>query len=355
MSLDDPLHPARRHPSRLPLLLLRFIATALVMTSGGLGGLSTARASAAPAVPSPLPAPSRVQGVDRYDQAVKAAATFSAASIVYVASGEKFADALSSAAVAAHHGSPLLLTPRDAIPDTVLAELARLRPATIVIVGGEASVSEAVAEQVSQRVIGSTVVRIAGADRYEVSRNLLADPAVGAIRAATVFAVTGANFPDALTASPAAAHHGSSPVLLVDGSVRSVSAAEVDVLHGLGALAVRLVGGENSLSVPLEASLGERFQVTRSAGADRFEAGVAVNHAVFASATRVYLASGVSFPDALSGGPLAAHFDAPLYVVQPNCVPGSVLAELDRLHPAEIVILGGPNTLGPGVDALARC
>jgi putative cell wall-binding protein len=278
------------------------------------------------------------------------------ADLVYVTSGEKFADALSTAAVAGRHAAPLLLTPRDAVPESVIAELGRLEATTIVVVGGPASVSDAAMEQLSQQVAGATVVRIGGADRYEVSRNLLTEPTFGAIRGTTVFAVTGANFPDALTASPAAVHAGGSPVLLVDGTEHSATDAEVSVLHGLGANDVHLVGGINSLSSELEVNLGNRhFLVTRSEGADRYEAGVNVNRWAFDSASVVYLASGTSFPDALSGGPRAAMAGAPLYVVQPNCVPASVLGEIVRLQAQEIVILGGPNTLGQGVDALTPC
>ncbi|SDZ50385.1 cell wall-binding repeat-containing protein [Herbiconiux ginsengi] len=325
------------------------------------GALSPAQAvSSSQAVPGvqaryAFPTPTRIQGVDRYDQAIKISSGYGRSDVVYLASGEKFADALSTAAVAGRHGAPLLLTPPDAVPENVVAELLRLKPTTIVLVGGPASVSDAAMEQLSQRISGATTVRIGGADRYEVSRNLLAEPTFGAIRATTVFAVTGATFPDALTASPAAVHTGLSPVLLLDGSQSAVKDADRAVLNGLGASNVHLVGGVNSLSVALQNSLGGRFTVTRSDGADRYEAGANVNRTFYSSASKVYLASGTTFPDALSGGPLAAKSDAPLYVVQPNCIPGSVLVDMTRLNPREIIILGGPNTLGPGVDALTPC
>ncbi|MCS5716881.1 cell wall-binding repeat-containing protein [Herbiconiux sp. CPCC 205763] len=340
---------------RFPKVASLGLVAALIAVMG-IGAASSAQALSAPRAPYVMPTPTRIQGADRYDQAIKASSAMRTADLVYVTSGEKFADALSTAAVAGRHGAPLLLTPRAAVPESVIAELGRLEPTTIVVVGGPASVSDEAMEQLSQRVAGATVVRIGGADRYEVSRNLLTEPTFGAIRGETVFVVTGANFPDALTASPAATHTGASPVLLVDGAEHVATEAEISVLHSLGANDVHLVGGVNSLSSELEVNLGGRhFVVTRSEGADRYEAGVSVNRWAFESASTVYLASGTAFPDALSGGPRAAQSGSPLYVVQPNCVPASVLGEIKRLQAQQIIILGGPATLGSGVDSLTPC
>jgi putative cell wall-binding protein len=328
---------------------------AALVAASAIAGASSARAVSAPQAPYLLPAPTRIQGIDRYDQAIQVSSATRMADIVYVVSGERFADALSTSAVAAHHDSPLLLTPHDFVPQNVLAELARLRPSTVVVVGGTAAVSDAAMEQLSQGVSGATVVRIDGADRYEVSRKLLADPTVGAARRGTIFAVTGADFPDALTATPAAVHTDVSPVLLLNGSATDLSSGENALLDELGVRSVGLVGGQRSVSAALETSLGEDRIVRRIEGADRFATGVAVNNAAFTSASTVYLASGTSFPDALSGGARAAREGAPLYVVLHDCIPTAVLDDIGRLQPQRIVILGGPAALGAGVDALTPC
>ncbi len=311
------------------------------------------------AVPAaPLPVPIRLAGADRYEQAVLAAqAAFTTSDTVFVASGEKFPDALSAVSVAAQNDAALLLTPAAALLPTVGDEIAALRPSVVVVVGGPASVSDAVLEQLSRRVRQAIVLRIGGADRFAVSRALIADASVGFGTADEIFVANGGGFADALTASPAAAAGARvHPVLLVDGAEPAPSAEETMVITGLGARSAHLVGGLHSIGAALESSLrtgglgGRRF-----AGADRFEVGVLVNQQAFGSARVVYLASGLVFPDALSGGALAAHEKAPLYVVPQNCVPQPVLDELVRLAPSTIVVLGGPATLGPGVDALTPC
>ncbi|MCS5734394.1 cell wall-binding repeat-containing protein [Herbiconiux daphne] len=333
---------------------IRMIASLAVMVAAfvviGAGPTSNALAGA-----PVLPATTRIDGADRYAVAVKASSTgFTSASVIYVASGEKFADALSATSVAGLHNSPLLLTPAASLLPNVAAEVTRLHPTTIVVVGGTASVSDDVLEQLSRAATGATVLRIGGADRFEVSRALVSDPTVGVDHAFGVLVATGATFPDALTASPAAAKLGS-PVMLVNGAASASTPAERAIILRLGRHA-EIIGGPNSVSEKFEEDLRRDVFVGRLSGADRFEVGANVNASVFnEGATTAYLASGLTFPDALSGGSLAAHDRAPLYVVQQNCVPGSVLTELDRLKPSRIVLLGGTNTLGAGVANLQPC
>ena len=67
--------------------------------------------------------------------------------VVYIATGLSFPDALSGAPVAGIKGGPILLVPGTSIPAAIATELTRLRPATIVILGGTGVVSASVATQ----------------------------------------------------------------------------------------------------------------------------------------------------------------------------------------------------------------
>ncbi|MFB2580669.1 cell wall-binding repeat-containing protein [Herbiconiux sp. P15] len=302
------------------------------------------------------PAVSRVAGIDRYAQALAVSAlTFGdgGADTVYLASGEKFTDALSATAVAAQHAAPLLLTGAAGLPAGVLEEIRRLGATDVVVVGGEASVSAAVAAQL-KAATAARVTRIGGADRFEVSRALIGHPEFGVTRADAAFVATGANFPDALTASPAAAV-SRSPVLLVDGSLASINAAESALLDELGTTSIGIVGGPASVSASFASSIERSFAVTRYAGSTRFAVGASVNGASFASASTVYLASGYAFADALSGGVAAGIGKAPLYVTPPTCLTPEVWAEVGRLAPAKVVLLGGTSTLEPSLERLSPC
>jgi hypothetical protein len=69
--------------------------------------------------------------------------------IAFIATGANFPDALAGAAAAGVLGGPVLLTTRDSLPAVTAAELARLRPARIVVLGSSGVVSDAVLSAVA--------------------------------------------------------------------------------------------------------------------------------------------------------------------------------------------------------------
>ncbi len=64
--------------------------------------------------------------------------------VVYLATGTNFPDALSGAAVAGVQGGPVLLTDTTSIPAVIQAELTRLKPQKIVVLGSDASINNTV-------------------------------------------------------------------------------------------------------------------------------------------------------------------------------------------------------------------
>jgi cell wall-associated NlpC family hydrolase len=195
----------------------------------------------------------RVQGADRYaTAALLSSATYApGVPIAYVATGTAFPDALTAAAAAARRG-PVLLVPSHGLSAPTSAELNRLQPRQIVIVGGLSAVPMAAQTLITWVLRNSTVRRIAGGDRYTTAASVADDAYPGG--AATVYLATGTNFPDALTAAAAAGGRG--PVLLVPpGGPASAAAAEVG---RLGPARIVLVGGTAAVSdaAAAEVSLG---------------------------------------------------------------------------------------------------
>ena len=112
----------------------------------------------------------RVYGADRYETAIKVAASFSpGVPVVYVATGMNYPDALSAAPAAAAQGGPLLLVPPTGLSAAVRDELRRLKPALIVVAGGEGAVSRSTYTALSG--LAPSIRRDAGADRYSTSRS----------------------------------------------------------------------------------------------------------------------------------------------------------------------------------------
>jgi spore germination protein YaaH len=187
----------------------------------------------------------RIGGADRY----AGAANLSAASfapgvpVAYLATGQNFPDALALGPVAGRDGGPILLLTRDTIPSPTAAELSRLAPGRIVVLGGSGSVSDAVLAGLGAYTSGG-VTRIGGADRYAGAANLSAAsfPADGP---ATVYVVTGLNYPDGLSAGPVAAR-ARGPILLV--ATDSLPAAVATELRRLNPSQVIIVGGTASVS-----------------------------------------------------------------------------------------------------------
>lgn len=136
--------------------------------------------------------------------------------------------------------------------------------------------------------------------------------------------------------------------------------ATKQVLEDHDVVRATVVGGPASVDDAAMYSLAYMTSVyyeniTREWGEDRFSAAVNTDADAFASASTVYLASGLKFPDALVGGVLAGAGHAPLYLVRPDCIPSRVIDEIQRLNPTKIVILGGTASLSAAIDRLTEC
>lgn len=297
----------------------------------------------------------RIGGNDRYDVAVAISQQNfpNPVSTVYIATGENYPDALSAAPAAAKAGAPLLLVPSGALPASVRSELERLKPAEIIVVGGPSSVSPAVYSTLSR--LTTTISRRTGLDRYEVSRNIAAN--AFATGASVAYVATGENFPDALSASAAAGTLGA-PVILVPGIAETLDPLTAALITQLGVTEIRIAGGPASVIPALETQMAAIPGVTtvrRLTGSDRFKVSGNINRDAFTSATRVYLASGLKYPDALSGAAVAGAQHAPLYVIPETCIPSYVLQDIISFGATQMTILGGPASVSPAVLRYAQC
>jgi putative cell wall-binding protein/5-hydroxyisourate hydrolase-like protein (transthyretin family) len=295
---------------------------------------------------------SRVGGADRYVAAVNVskAAYAEGADVVFVVSGQNYSDALSAGPAAVAASAPLLLTPPDRVLATVRAEMDRLDPRRIVIVGGPASVSRDVEEALAGI---AEVERISGSDRYAVSR-AVARMTIADTGAEIAYIATGTNFPDALSAG-AAAGAQKAPVILVNGRAGDVPDATEALLRDLGIDEIIVAGGPASVSPEIAAALQALAPVTRLGGADRFAASAAISADAFGYAEQAFLVTGLRFPDALSGAAWAGAENAPLYVSRGDCVPRIVLDAMTAQGVQRVTLIGGTASLATEVAALERC
>lgn len=203
--------------------------------------------------------------------------------------------------------------------------------------------------------VPATVTRLAGDDRYETAVAVAkrAFPS----HAPVVYLAAGANFPDALAAGPAAAAEHAALLLTTADGLPASTAAE---LKALAPGRVVIVGGTSSIGSAVERSVHRLLPsatVQRRSGANRYETANQLVGSVFHSASTVYVASGATFPDALGAGAAAGSNGDPLLLVDPSSpgVAASTAAAIKRLHPAHIVVVGGPSAVPAGiVTALGR-
>lgn len=299
-------------------------------------------------------------GADRYATAVALSQQgyASGANVVYVAQGANYPDALGAAPAAASQGAPLLLTPFSSLPNLVIDEIIRLNPTRIVVVGGEGVVSAFVFSQLQALVADpAEVVRLAGADRYATARAVVryAYIATGVPLPTIAYIATGTNYPDALSAAAAGGAIGA-PVVLVNGAAGSLDVATVALLDELGVNSTRIAGGTASVSNGIQSDLAAFTAVSRYAGTDRYQTSQLLNAAAFSAGTdQVFIATGLQFPDALSGAALAGAVAAPLYVVPTTCIPSQSKTDIIAGTPILITLVGGPGVLAASVKTLTSC
>ena len=210
--------------------------------------LRTTDVTTAPPEPTLVPV-FRQSGADRYATAAAiSAATFTpGVPVAYVATGLNFPDALAGAAAAGYLGAPILLVTPDSVPAPTVAELQRLQPGRIVILGGPGAVSDGVAGTLSYYTTGG-VFRQSGADRYATAAAISAATFTPGVPVAYV--ATGLNFPDALAGAAAAGYLGAPILLVTPDSVPAPTAIElarlnpgrVVILGGPGAVSDAIVG-----------------------------------------------------------------------------------------------------------------
>lgn len=268
----------------------------------------------------------RIAGVDRYATAAAISRAFfdPGVDIAYIATGENFPDALAgSAAAGVGTGGPVLLVRSDSIPVDVRAELTRLAPKKIVILGGTAAVS-AKAENLLKAF--GPVSRVAGNDRFATAAQTSAN-AFGT--ADTVYIATGRNFPDALSGGPAAIQDAG-PVLLVEQD--SIPGTVKTELSRLNPSQIQVLGGTAAVSDAVVSQLGTYASaVDRISGPNRYATAAEVSRATFPSSGIIFIATGENFPDALAGGPVAGMLGGPILLVQNDAVPGNTKNEIARL------------------------
>lgn len=356
----------------------------------------------------------RLAGPDRYGTAVSLSRWVhdGLTEVAYIATGATYADALAASSAAGRAHVPILLVGQNMIPDDVKVELRRLRPRSIVVLGGAAAVSDAVVAQLAAFAVPEVVAGdVAGADAGlgapgvgapadlvgEAAGTVAGDPdsqpgapedsagviapgevlpgdlapalepvrrIAGANRyetaalvaadswpsgARTVYLASGEVFADALSAGAVAAFHDA-PLLLTRG--KSLPDHTASQLARLTPARVVLVGGTAAVAEDVAAAVTEllpKAELVRVGGSDRFAtSALLVQDTWPEGAEAVFLATGANWPDALGAGPSAARFASPVLLMRGHCVPAVIRDVQAGLNPLVYYLVGGDKAIGSG-------
>ena len=293
----------------------------------------------------------RVFGLDRYETASAVGAIWETAGTVFVATGDKFPDALAAGAAASAYGVPVLLVRPTNVPASTRLLLERLGPTTIVLAGGTSAISTAVEAELRD-LTGANIVRLGGLDRYETADLLTGDAWDGYV-SDRVWVASGRDFADPLIASTAAAVFGDAFVL-VDG-LRPLPTFTRTRLSALDPADITVVGAPTAFAASTLDELRSVATLTTVFDADVSNRSVKVWNGMDVS-TWASLATVANFPDALSAVPFSALEPvSPLMLVPSTCVTGAVKNEFSRLGVSKLAIFGGPAALSERVEALTLC
>ncbi|HUH08311.1 MAG TPA: cell wall-binding repeat-containing protein [Egibacteraceae bacterium] len=204
----------------------------------------------------------RLGGATRFGTAAAVAEQVAEAGVdplhVYITEGSHpdesrgWPDAVAVSGLSALKRRPILLVEADRLPSETAAALEDLDVSQATIVGGTAAVSSAV--ELAIAAAGVNVDRLPGDTRYETSfRTAVASIGAGA-EPAELWLATGTNWPDALSAGPAAAAAGG-VLLLVSGTDLAASPLVEQWLSDHRPTQITLLGGTAAISAEVENAL----------------------------------------------------------------------------------------------------
>ncbi len=298
------------------LLMLALIACACVFSFALVLGVSDAFAAES----------GSIAGANRYDTAAQQAraAYPSGSSCVIVASGENgyWADALSASGLAGALDCPILFAQKDYLPSETWDTITTLGAKHVILIGGTASVSEAVENTLGACGSVTKVDRIAGDDRYATQVEIYRYGKSGYDGknhwgSELAIVASGANFPDALSGSYLAVRKAA-PIFLVDGSGEFNADQEEILLYTCFNQSV-LIGGTDVISdetygfveaASMATSKDAAAHVVRIGGDTRYETSSLVAQWCvdqgYASWDKLSFVSGDVPYDALAGSVLTA-------------------------------------------------
>ena len=280
----------------------------------------------------------RLGGENRYETAALINNKMMSETLI-IASGNDFADALSSTSLVKYYNAEIHLVNKELDTNTINS-LNNNEFKKVIIVGGTKVISTDIENELKLKLGSENVKRIGGKDRYETSELIAANVLEVNNSVNVAFIATGNDFADALSVGPIAAYFGY-PIILTPGDY--IGKLGLSILETVGGY--YKIGGEAAISDNIDNLISNKsFQIKRLAGNNRYETNKAVIDEFYLSAfdhKTLYVASGLNFPDALAGSALAAKNKAPIVFIS-NRAEATTQEVVNSFQNNSLIALGGP-------------
>ncbi|BDR74926.1 cell wall-binding repeat-containing protein [Clostridium tetani] len=295
----------------------------------------------------------RIKGKDRFETSVKIGNKFRLENgeeklkNVIVSSAFGFADSLSGSILSKKLDAPIMLTGNNESSSKEAIEYIKNnvdKKGNVYILGGIASVNSTIENTIKNN--GYNIKRLSGEDRYGTCNSIVKE--FGVKEGTPVVIVNGLNFADALSVSAPASIKGYPVLLSGNGALPEYAKS---IIKTAKPSEVFIIGGEGALSKNIEDEVKKIYsssKITRLSGKDRYETSLKVNK-YFDNNETVIMASGINYPDALSGSALAGKLNASLLLINAGSLNNQIKF-INKEKTKEVILLGGEGVLSKKVE-----
>jgi putative cell wall-binding protein len=339
------LTPAR---IRRPLLLLLALALVAVLTVG-----------TAPAAHAAWTTKRTwIGGKDLYATSALMSQKQQPTTTVYLTSGEQGGDALAAPPAAAARDARILMVRSTMVPWQVEAELRRLNPRTVVLVGSRSVLTDALWADVRSILPRASMSRVGG-DRVESALGLMQHVRSANGRVSDVFVIGRNGYSDGIATGNVAARMGAALVPAI-GDANAWASRVARELSSVGATRVHFIGSASVLPDTYFRALDARFtgSIDRIAGRDRYDtnARVVARFVPSISPGHAYLIAGNGHGDSIGASVLAAEQGTVMMLSGRYChAHDGVPAQIRRLGAHHIVGIGTKHWIQTGALDLNVC
>ncbi|WP_346936207.1 family 10 glycosylhydrolase [Clostridium sp.] len=260
----------------------------------------------------------QLKGLNRYETSVMVSKEgWSSADTVLLVNGLANADGLVATPLASAYGAPIILSEKSSLPSETKAEIKRLNPSRVILIGGNTVLSDSLDKQLKEIKSNLVVERIGGSTRYDTS--LLVAKRLDTIAdVSKSYVCYGLGEADALSIA-AKAGEEKAPIILVEKNV--TPRGTLDWLRGESLQTAYFIGGTTNIysSVISEINSITSSDVSgnRVAGINRYDTNAAVINKFYTNTAQsgISVTKGLVLADALTSGPMAAKFKTPIVLV----------------------------------------